>query len=116
MLSISTMTWKFRKMSEIVIVRVPPVVHREVPPVETEFDDDESQESSSKRPKFPTWEEAVAGMIESNIKNHSRSPGRGGGGEVVVAAEAADEDPVNVQNQLITSSEFFTSFHGYFCR
>ena len=30
--------------------------------------------------RFPTWEEAISVLVESNIKNHSRSPNRGGGG------------------------------------
>jgi ribonuclease E len=30
--------------------------------------------------RFPTWEEAISVLVETNIKNHSRSPNRGGGG------------------------------------
>lgn len=34
-------------------------------------------EPERKRAKVPTWDEAISGMIESNIKNHKKSSGRG---------------------------------------
>lgn len=37
--------------------------------------------SDEKKKKFPTWEEAISGMVESNIKNHTRSGGQGRSGK-----------------------------------
>jgi hypothetical protein len=37
---------------------------------------DRSVSSEDKKKKFPTWEEAISGLVDSNIKNHSRSGGQ----------------------------------------
>jgi hypothetical protein len=37
--------------------------------------------AEDKKKKFPTWEEAISGMVESNIKNHSRGGGQSRSGK-----------------------------------
>jgi hypothetical protein len=53
---------------------------RSQPELEDDFDGDDSEDG--KKAKFPTWDEAISGLVQSNIKNHSRQNrgGRSSGG------------------------------------
>ena len=39
---------------------------------------DDNEGSNRKKPKIPTWEDAISGVIDMNIKRHKSNSGRGG--------------------------------------
>ncbi|MEM9411247.1 MAG: hypothetical protein AAGA30_09045 [Planctomycetota bacterium] len=43
-----------------------------------EHDDSQERVDNKKKPKIPTWEDAIGGVVEKNIRRHRSNSGRGG--------------------------------------